>query len=124
MYHKDRSPSFFFRERDLDFPVESARAQKCRIKHIYPVGGCDHPHFTSILKTVKLSKQLHHGPVDLFRSIITLHPRTAHCVYFIDKNYGRRFFLSDLEYLSDKPRPFTQILMNELGSREFYEGRV
>src|SRR5581483_5806554 len=54
-----------------DTAIKASRAQKCRVKHVGPVGGCDDDDIGMFIKTIHLDEQLVQSLLSL---IIAAHP--------------------------------------------------
>merc|ERR1712192_295507 len=98
---KDSALSLLIRERELNFPVNSARPDQGWVKGLNPIGRHDHLGVSACIKSIQLVEQFQHCPLDLsFSAAVAVVPFSPHGINLINEDNGGTMFISHPEQLS------------------------
>ena len=107
------------RQADHHLAVETARAQKCGVKHVGPVGRGNHDHARGRLEAVHLDQQLVQR---LFAFVVAATQAcaalTADRVDLVDEDDAGRILLGLFEHVAHAGRPHTDEHLDEIGTRD------
>src|SRR5207249_8984876 len=116
---EDRHAGLLVGDRDLNDPVEPARAQQGLVEDVRSIRRADDLHFPEGIEAIEFREELHEGPLDLpvpgRRDLESL--RTDR-IEFVDEDDGRRLLAGELEQLPHEPRPLSDVLLDQLGPDE------
>merc|ERR1719234_1065394 len=86
---KDSALSFLIWERELDFPVNSARPDQGWVKGLNPIGRHDHLGVSARIKSIQLVEQFQHCPLNLsFSAAVAVVPFGPHGINLINEDNG------------------------------------
>merc|ERR1711971_1459409 len=84
---KDSALGLLVWERELNFPVNSARSDQGRVKGLNPIGRHDHLGVSACIKPIQLVEQFQHCPLDLsFSSTVAVVPFSPNCINLINED--------------------------------------
>ena len=108
-----------------DAPVETARAQKCLVQDLRPVGRAQDQDSLGRLETVHFGEQLVQGLFSLLVSAAVLGvAAAADGVDLIDENNAGRVLVRFLEKVADTGSAYTNVQFNKVGTGQREEGDV
>src|SRR5207253_2920297 len=122
---EDRHAGLVARDRDLDDPIEAARAQEGFVEDVRPVRGPDDLHFPEGVEAIEFREQLHERPLDLpvagRRDLEALRPDR---IELVDEHDGGGFLAGELEEFPHEPCALADVLLDQFRPDESDERRL
>ena len=112
-------------QRELDFAIQTARAEKRRVQHVDAVRRGED--FDAVVgrEAVELVEQLEHGALDFaVAGFFAVEAFRAHGVELVDEDDAGGFFFGEREAVAHQFGAVADEHLHELGARELEEGGV
>src|SRR5437879_5315495 len=125
MHLQDGFPPANIRQVDCDLPIETARAQQCRVQNIGSVRGGDNDNAFLCVKAIHLDEQ---GIKRLLAFVISatqsMAAAASHRVNFINENKARGVLARLFEHVAHTTSPYAHKHFDEIRTTNTEESRI